>query len=229
MLGEGARRQLLGSPTRNARRRQRAEPAVAMAHPPHTSRSGPTVRLRVADRDHRLPRSPGQLGPQRRVDLGHLSGFLRLERQVPTASYPCSGHSPHGSSAQNAGAADTAGVSAGAWPRTHRRRPRSHSAGPGAYERDRLGVGVRHGAWAPSPVASCLHPRHHSPALDAGFAGPTLPAGEAFPRHGEAFPAGAAVPHLIAGACPRPPGATRRRAGPSVLQAERSAVWASHF
>lgn len=42
MPGEGACRRLLGSPTRNARRRQRAEPAVAMAHLPHTSRSGPT-------------------------------------------------------------------------------------------------------------------------------------------------------------------------------------------
>ena len=55
-----------------------------------------------------------------------------------SARRPHRDHSPLGSPAQSAGAADTAGASAGALPRTHRRRPRSRSAGPGAWAGVRL-------------------------------------------------------------------------------------------
>lgn len=121
------------------------------------------------------------------------------------------GRSPRGNPARTAAAAGTAGASARASPRTHRKRPRSRSAGPGAW------VPERPYRCTDLGMCPCL-PRPPPPlcALPAGLVGKT------WPGPGGRAPRRAAAPALHAQGPPAtPPGCAAKG------WAERAAVWAS--
>jgi len=189
-LGEGASRWLLDSATRNAgRRTPTAESGTCRGQrlTGHTLQGLVPLGLAAPRGGQR----PGQLGPKRRVDLGRLTGFLRPRPAAPT-------------------------------PATHLSKvllkmPELQTllefllmlcpeliegslglAQLGQEPGERRGsvcVGAGRAVRAPgSSSMACPHPRHLSPALDAGFAGPVCPR----ERHSRGDPAGPPPAHLIA-------------------------------
>lgn len=119
-------------------------------------------------------------------------------REVPTGRVTHSsappqppGHSPPGSPARNAGAAGTALVFADVLPKTRQRRPRSRSAGPGAWGRG----GSHAGGACEAPASHSAKRRGASPpsTLERACQGPCGP------QHGGGCArawAGVSPPHL---------------------------------
>lgn len=123
---------------------QRGRAWAARDRPPRTRRAAHADRRRRNLLAQRLPATRVGVWSRRvlrlvwRTETADCHG--RLGRRAaaaggsgPPAGCPRPGPSPRGNPARTAAAAGTAGVSARASPRTRRRRPRSPSAGPGAW------------------------------------------------------------------------------------------------